>query len=87
MLAAPRTGKRGAEEKRQDSGMSRVRRVDAGGEIYHALNRANFRSRLFRTAAHYQDFLGIVEEALAFVPTQAKEVIANIRYAIERSRP
>jgi hypothetical protein len=30
--------------------------------IYHALNRANFRSRLFRETAHYEDFLGIVEE-------------------------
>jgi len=42
--------------------------VDVGGEIYHALNRANFRSPLFRTDAHYQDFLGIMEQALAFVP-------------------
>ena len=48
--------------------MSRVRRVDVGGEIYHALNRANFRSRLFKTDGHYRDFLGIVEEALEFVP-------------------
>ena len=36
--------------------------------IYHALNRANFRSRLFRETAHYEDFLGIVEESLNFVP-------------------
>ncbi len=36
--------------------------------IYHVLNRANFRSRLFREAAHYEDFLGIVEEGLNFVP-------------------
>ena len=36
--------------------------------IYHALNRANFRSRLFRKAAHYQDFLAIVKESLNFVP-------------------
>jgi len=28
--------------------MGRARRVDVGGMIYHALNRANFRSRLFR---------------------------------------
>ena len=48
--------------------MSRVRRVDVGGEIYHVLNRANFRSRLFKTDRHYQDFLGIVEEAMEFVP-------------------
>src|SRR5208282_5399194 len=48
--------------------MGRVRRVDVGGMIYHALNRANFRSRLFRKAAHYQDFLALVEESLHFVP-------------------
>jgi putative transposase len=36
--------------------------------IYHVLNRANFRSRLFPRAAHYQDFLDLVEESLEFVP-------------------
>ena len=36
--------------------------------VYHVLNRANFRSRLFRNAAHYQAFLEIVEESLNFVP-------------------
>ena len=48
--------------------MGRVRRVDVGGMIYHALNRANFRSRLFQRDAHYQDFLDIVEESLRLVP-------------------
>jgi len=48
--------------------MSRVRRVDVGGMVYHVLNRANFRSRLFRTPAHYQAFLAIVGESLTFVP-------------------
>ena len=48
--------------------MGRVRRVDVGGMVYHVLNRANFRSRLFKSPAHYQDFLGIVEESLNFVP-------------------
>jgi putative transposase len=38
--------------------------------IYHVLNRANFRSRLFREPAHYEDFLDIVEESLNFVPTR-----------------
>ncbi len=38
-----------------------------GGEIYHVFNRANFRSRLFKTPAHYQDFLTIVDEGLSFV--------------------
>jgi len=28
--------------------MGRVRRMDAGGMVYHALNRASFRSALFR---------------------------------------
>jgi len=48
--------------------MGRVRRVDVGGMIYHALNRANFRSRLFKKAAPYQDFLALLEESLKFVP-------------------
>ena len=42
--------------------------MDVGGEIYHVLNRANFRSRLFRKPAHYDDFMGIVEESLELVP-------------------
>jgi len=28
--------------------MGRVRRVDVGGLVYHALNRGNFRSALFK---------------------------------------
>ena len=44
--------------------MGRARGVDGGGMIYHALNRATFRSQLFRETAHYADFLGIVEENL-----------------------
>ncbi len=36
--------------------------------VYHVLNRANFRSRLFRSPAHYQAFLAVVEESLTFVP-------------------
>ena len=48
--------------------MGRVSRVDAGGVVYHAWNRANFRSALFKTATHYQDFLTIIEESLAIVP-------------------
>ena len=42
-------------------GRGRARRVDVGGLIYQVLNRANFRSRLFKEPAHYQDFLVIVE--------------------------
>ena len=38
--------------------MGRVRRVDLGKMVYHALNRSNFRSRLFKEEAHYEDFLG-----------------------------
>jgi len=48
--------------------MGRVRRVDVGGTVYHALNRANFRSVLFRREAHYEDFLALVRESLVWVP-------------------
>jgi hypothetical protein len=44
--------------------MGRMRRVDMGGMVYHGWNRANFRSRLFKTEAHYQDFLALLEEFL-----------------------
>ena len=45
-----------------------MRRVDVGGIVYHALNRANFRSRLFKGEAHYRDFLALVEESLERAP-------------------
>ena len=48
--------------------MGRARRVDVGEVVYHALNRANFRSALFKKEGHYQDFLAIVKESLDFVP-------------------
>jgi hypothetical protein len=47
--------------------MGRVRRMDVGGMVYHALNRANFRSALFKNDGHYQDFLGLVAKSLGFV--------------------
>jgi hypothetical protein len=36
--------------------------------VYHALNRANFCSALFKKEAHSQDFLALVAEGLCFVP-------------------
>jgi len=48
--------------------MGRVRRVDAGGMVYRALNGASFRLRLFRQAAHYLGFLALVNASLHFVP-------------------
>jgi putative transposase len=53
---------------RQNADIGRVRRVDVGGVTYQVLNRANFRSLLFKKPAHYQDFLAIVEESLSFLP-------------------
>ena len=47
--------------------MGRVRRMDVGGMVYHALNRANFRSALFKNDGHYQDFLDLAQESLDFV--------------------
>jgi putative transposase len=48
--------------------MGRVRRVDVGGMVYHAWNRASFRSLLFKKDAQYQGFLALLEEGLNFVP-------------------
>jgi putative transposase len=36
--------------------------------VYHALNRANFRSRLFKKEGHYQDFLALLGESMEAVP-------------------
>ena len=47
--------------------MGRGRRVDVGWMVYHVLNGANFRSRLFRQPADEEDFLGIVEETRELV--------------------
>jgi putative transposase len=41
--------------------------MDIGELVHHALNRANFRSALFKHEGHYQDFLDLVEESLDFV--------------------
>ena len=47
--------------------MGRVTRVDIGNMVYHVINRANFRSPLFKKDEHYQSFLDILKEALGFV--------------------
>jgi len=41
--------------------MGRVRRVDVGGMGYHALNRANLRSRPLQREVHDQDSLEVVK--------------------------
>ena len=46
--------------------MGRARRVDVGGIVYPAWNRANFHAALFQREAHYQYFVGILEESLNF---------------------
>jgi putative transposase len=44
--------------------------------VYHALNRANSRSRLFRKDVHYQEFLDIIEERLSWA---AMRILAYCR--------
>jgi len=48
--------------------MGRVPRVDIGDVVYHVLNRANNRTRLFASDKQYREFFDVFEEALAFVP-------------------
>lgn len=43
--------------------MSRVERVDVGGEIYHVINRANARVQIFYTDGDYKQFESVLEEA------------------------
>ena len=44
--------------------MSRIPRVDIGGEIYHVLNRANARVQIFDNNKDYEQFEDILEEAV-----------------------
>ena len=44
--------------------MSRSARQTPGGYVYHVLNRANARLRLFAKPPDYNTFLGVVDEAL-----------------------
>ena len=44
--------------------MGRSKRVAAGGIVYHVLNRANRRARMFHKPADYDAFLRIVNQGL-----------------------
>ena len=44
--------------------MGRALRTDVGGEIYHILNRANARTKIFNTDTDYKDFEQILFEAV-----------------------
>lgn len=44
--------------------MPRIERVDVGNQIYHVLNRANVRAKIFDTNADYQLFEQILEEGV-----------------------
>ncbi|HUZ92381.1 MAG TPA: transposase [Candidatus Paceibacterota bacterium] len=48
--------------------MGRAHRVDVGNTIYHVLNRANSRSRLFEGDEEYQSFLAVLREGQSYVP-------------------
>ena len=48
--------------------MGRVTRADVGGVVYHVLNRANFRSTLFRGPQEYDDFMKVIRESLELTP-------------------
>jgi putative transposase len=48
--------------------MGRAQRVAPGGYVYHVLNRANGRARIFRKQGDYEAFERILEESLEHVP-------------------
>jgi len=50
--------------------MGRPLRVAAGGVIYHVLNRANARRRIFREARDFEAFERVLREAQSRVPTR-----------------
>jgi putative transposase len=47
--------------------MGRPERVNAGGLVYHVLNRANARVRIFKKSKDYEAFEGVLGEAVARV--------------------
>lgn len=49
--------------------MGTIPRTNAGGIVYHVLNRANERARIFKTAGDYQAFLTVLAEAKERHPT------------------
>jgi putative transposase len=48
--------------------MGRPRRLTAGGVVYHVLNRANRRTRIFHKPGDYQAFIKVVADGLEQVP-------------------
>jgi putative transposase len=48
--------------------MGRSKRITAGGIVYHVLNRANRRARIFHKPRDYDAFLDILAEGLQLVP-------------------
>ena len=42
--------------------MARLPRIDCGGKIYHVINRADARRRIFRSNKDYERFLKILRE-------------------------
>jgi putative transposase len=48
--------------------MGRPRRLSAGGVVYHVLNRANRRARIFHKARDYEAFVKILSEGLERTP-------------------
>ncbi len=45
--------------------MARTRRIVPAGMVFHVLNRANDRARIFLTDSDYHAFLGILDQAIA----------------------
>ncbi|HWE93673.1 MAG TPA: transposase [Tepidisphaeraceae bacterium] len=48
--------------------VGRLRRLTAGGVVYHVLNRANRRAKIFRKHRDYQAFVEIVAQGLERTP-------------------
>src|SRR5947209_19954605 len=48
--------------------MPRTRRFTPGGYVYHVLNRANAKLKIFTTRADYEEFVQAMREALDHVP-------------------
>jgi hypothetical protein len=50
--------------------MPRTVRVTPGGIVFHVLNRANARSRIFESDLDYQPFKGVIIETVKLIPIE-----------------
>ena len=57
--------------------MPRTRRFTPGGYVYHVLNRANAKLKIFTTRADYEEFVQAMREALEHESSELRRVVES----------